>query len=230
MMKLKNIFFILLLFFVGLSSCKSTKRIVEKPKDEPMQINFPELVKETPETFTLGSFLSEYLNLKYPDIDFSTYLYVSVKHQKMYLIKNDSVAKHYTISTSKKGVGNKFNSLQTPLGLHIVKHKIGDNVPIGGILEARNYTGKQATIFKDKTKANADYVTTRILWLDGQDVGLNKGKNVDSYSRFIYIHGTPEEGLIGEPASHGCIRMKNEDVLELYAIIEEGTPVLILRN
>ncbi|PIZ05267.1 MAG: hypothetical protein COY57_08200, partial [Flavobacteriales bacterium CG_4_10_14_0_8_um_filter_32_5] len=196
---------VLLILLVGLFSCKSSKKIVEPTQKAEVQIEIPEPV-ETETTFDLGAFLSEYLNLKYPDKDFSSFLFISVKHQQMYLIEKDSIIKKYTVSTAKKGVGNELHSLKTPLGLHNIKRKIGDNVPLGGILEARVYNGSMATIYEDKTKADGDYVTTRILWLDGEEVGINKGRNIDSYNRFIYIHGTPEEGYIGEPVSHGCIR------------------------
>lgn len=222
-----KIYKILLILLVGLFSCKSSKKIsVPTPKEE-VHIEIPEPV-ETETTFDLGVFLSEYLNLKYPDKDFSSYLFVSVKHQQMYFFEKDSIVKQYPISTSKNGVGNQQHSEKTPEGLHNIKRKIGDNVPLGGILEARVYNGKIATIIQDKSKLDGDYVTTRILWLDGEEVGINKGRNIDTYNRLIYIHGTPEEGYIGEPVSHGCIRMKNADVLELYGLIDEGTPVLIL--
>ncbi len=218
---------LLLFLMAGLFSCKSSKKIVEPTKKVEVHIEIPEPV-ETETTFDLGAFLSEYLSLKYPDKDFSSFLFVSVQHQQMYLIEKDSIIKKYTVSTAKKGVGNELHSLKTPLGLHNVKRKIGDNVPLGGILEARIFNGNIAPIYEDKTKADGDYVTTRILWLDGEEVGINKGRNIDTYNRFIYIHGTPEEGYIGEPVSHGCIRMKNADVIELYDLIDEGTPVLIL--
>jgi len=218
---------ILLILLVGLFSCKSSKKIVEPVQKAEKHVEIPE-PEETESTFDLGAFLSEYLNLKYPDKDFSSFLFVSIQQQQMYLIEKDSIIKKYSVSTAKKGVGNELHSLKTPIGLHNVKRKIGDHVPLGGILEARVYNGSMATIYEDKTKADGDYVTTRILWLDGEEVGINKGRNIDTYNRFIYIHGTPEEGYIGEPVSHGCIRMKNADVMELYDLIDEGTPVLIL--
>ena len=92
----------------------------------------------------------------------------------------------------------------------------------------RVYYGEIATIYQDSTRSKTDDITTRILWLSGEEDGLNKLEKVDSYQRYIYIHGTSEEGLIGSPASHGCIRMKNTDVLELYNKIAIGTKVLIL--
>ena len=113
--------------------------------------------------------------------------------------------------------------------MHTIKRKIGDEVPLGGILESRVYKGKIAKILTEKERAPGDYVTSRIMWLQGEENGINRGRNIDSYNRYIYIHGTPEEGYIGQPASHGCIRMKNSDAIELYGLVDEGTPVLILK-
>ena len=92
----------------------------------------------------------------------------------------------------------------------------------------RKFTGEIAKIFSDKTISDTDDITTRILWLSGLEEGLNKGKNIDSFKRYIYIHGTSEEGRLGIPSSHGCIRMKNKDVIDLYKKVEVGTLVLIL--
>ncbi|MGE0561017.1 MAG: L,D-transpeptidase family protein [Flavobacteriales bacterium] len=178
---------------------------------------------------TIADFLTEYLNLKYPDRDFQTFIYVSVKYQKLYLIQNQKIIKKYSISTSAYGIGNKFNSNQTPLGLHTIKRKIGDNVPLGGLFYSRVYSGKVSSIYTDKVKSLTDDVTTRIMWLHGEEPGINRGRDIDSYKRYIYIHGTSEEGYIGEPASHGCIRMKNNDVIELFNNVEEEVPVIILK-
>tara|TARA_B110000467_G_C18273183_1_gene453735 strand:- start:524 stop:1114 length:591 start_codon:yes stop_codon:yes gene_type:complete len=155
-------------------------------------------------------------------------LYVSVKAQKMYHILNAEIIKTYTISTAEKGVGNIKNSDQTPLGLHSIKEKHGENTPVNGRMVGRIFYGKITAIYQDSTRSKADDVTTRILWLTGEEEGFNKGENVDSYQRYIYIHGTSEEGRLGAPASHGCIRMKNTEVLELYNKIAVGTKVLIL--
>lgn len=212
-------------FFMLMMACKSTKNIETTMSEPPKEVVEEEEPKEE-----LGNILTEYLSLKYPDKSFDKYLYISVKHQKMYLIEKGITVKTYPISTAKKGIGSHQNSNKTPPGLHTVKRKIGEEVPLGGILEAREFNGKVAEIITDKRKADGDYVTTRILWLDGEEVGINKGRNVDSYNRYIYIHGTPEEGFIGQPASHGCIRMKNTDVIELYDIIDEGTPIYILKR
>jgi hypothetical protein len=220
--------FFLASFVMLMMACKSTKIVENTVVETPKEV-VEEVVEEEPKE-ELGDILTEYLSLKYPDKNFEKYLYISVKHQKMYLIENGITVKTYPISTAKKGIGSHQNSNKTPPGLHTVKRKIGEEVPLGGILEAREFNGKVAEIITDQRKADGDYVTTRILWLDGEEIGLNKGRNVDSYNRYIYIHGTPEEGYIGQPASHGCIRMKNTDVMELYDLVEEGTPIYILKR
>ena len=224
-MQLKHYILLSSLISLLLFSCKTTK-VTEPVAEVPVEIEEP---KEEPPTETIANFLSEYLNLKYKDRNFDKYMYVSVKHQRLYLIVNDSTIKKYPISTATKGIGSKMNSYKTPPGLHTIRRKIGDNVPIGGLFQSRMYTGRKVKILTDKQKADGDYVTTRIMWLQGEEPGLNKGRSVDSYNRYIYIHGTAEEGYIGEPASHGCIRMKNTDVVELYDLVDEGTPILILK-
>lgn len=209
-----------------LFSCNSNKRAVDN------EVKLPEVIKVTvvePSNETIANFLSEYLKLKYKNRSFEKYMYVSVKHQRLYLIEGDSTIRKYQISTAKNGIGSKQNSYKTPPGLHTIKRKIGDKVPIGGIFESRVYNGKMAKILSDKKNADKDYVTTRIMWLQGEEPGINRGRNIDSYNRYIYIHGTPEEGFIGQPASHGCIRMRNTDIVELFDFVAEGTPILILK-
>lgn len=155
-------------------------------------------------------------------------LVVSLEEQCMYVLSGDSVVRQYDISGATLGAGNQSGSNQTPLGLHRIKEKHGDDVPLGGIMKSRLFTGEIARIYTDPTDVEEDHVTTRVLWLEGMEAGKNKGGNVDSYHRYIYIHGTPEEGLIGRPASHGCIRMYNEEVIELYNASSVGRLVLIL--
>ena len=157
-------------------------------------------------------------------------IYVSVKEQKMYYINDNVILKEYPVSTAKKGVGNIKNSEQTPCGLHYIKEKHGDKTPRNGKMVGRVFYGQIATILSDTTSSKTDDVTSRILWLSGYEKDINKGGNVDSFDRFIYIHGTSEEGNIGTPASHGCIRMLNSDVIELYSMTKIGTKVLILDN
>ena len=155
-------------------------------------------------------------------------LYISVKRQKMYHIDKNKIIQTYIISTSKYGIGNKEGSNMTPLGYHVIKEKYGENTPIFGKMKGRIFTGEIATIYTDETKSKTDDITSRLLWLDGLEPGKNKGDGIDSFKRYIYIHGTSEEGLLGSPASHGCIRMKNKAVIELYKKVKIGTLVLIL--
>ena len=155
-------------------------------------------------------------------------IYVSIKQQKLYHIQHDSIIKEYIISSSAYGIGSAAGSNKTPIGLHSVRKKYGEKTPINGKMTGRMFHGNIATVYTDKTKSKTDDVTSRILWLEGLEQGKNKGKGIDSFNRYIYIHGTSEEGRLGKPASHGCIRMKNKEVIDLYKLIEVGTLVLIL--
>ena len=155
-------------------------------------------------------------------------IYVSIKQQKLYHIKNDSILKEYIISSSAYGIGSESGSNKTPIGMHRIKEKHGDKTPVNGRMIGRVFYGNIASIYTDETKSETDDVTSRIFWLEGVEKGKNKGKGIDSYKRYIYIHGTSEEGRLGKPASHGCIRMKNKEVIDLYKLIEVGTLVLIL--
>ena len=158
----------------------------------------------------------------------STEIEISISEQKLFLIDNKSVIKTYLISSSKYGEGSKVNSFKTPLGKHVVKRKIGKDMPLGARFIGRIFSGEIYPIYDtDQVLVEDDVVQTRILWLDGLEDGINKGEGVDSYSRYIYIHGTPEEWLLGEKASKGCIRMSNKDVIELFNLVEEGIPVTI---
>ena len=152
---------------------------------------------------------------------------VDISEQRLYLYNNDNLVQSFPVSTSKYGEGQTENSFKTPMGLHEIKKKIGDKAPINTIFTARENTNKKAEIQINSNDTEDDFVTSRILWLDGLENGINKGFGVDSYSRYIYIHGTHEEGLIGQKASHGCIRMFNNDVIELFDMVPEGTKVLI---
>ena len=160
--------------------------------------------------------------------EYNELLFISVKDQKMYHIKNNEIIDMFIISSSAYGTGNKAGSNKTPLGLHKVKEKFGDKTPINGRMIGKVFYGQVATIYNDTTRSKTDDITSRILWLEGLEVNKNKGKGIDSFKRYIYIHGTSEEGRLGTPASHGCIRMKNKEVIDLYKIIEVGTLVLIL--
>lgn len=152
---------------------------------------------------------------------------VDISEQRLYVLANDIVLESFPISSSKFGEGSTENSFKTPLGMHTIREKIGADAPLNTIFVARINTEKKAEIIHTMEDSDNDYVTSRILWLDGQEQGINKGEGVDSYDRYIYIHGTHEEGLIGIKASHGCIRMFNNDVIELYDMVNKGTKVYI---
>ena len=152
---------------------------------------------------------------------------VDISEQRLYLYSNNDLIQSFPVSTSKYGEGQTENSFKTPLGLHEIKEKIGHKAPINTIFTARVNTNKRADVQIKQNDTEDDFVTSRILWLEGLEDGINRGLGVDSYNRYIYIHGTHEEGLIGQKASHGCIRMFNNDVIELFDIVSEGTKVQI---
>ena len=152
---------------------------------------------------------------------------VDISDQRLYLIKDGRIVKTFPISTSKYGIGNKEGSYRTPLGMHRIFEKIGEGAKIGTVFTSLNNTGRVAEIYTDRTDVQEDFITTRIMWLEGLEFGVNNGEGIDSRERRIYIHGTPEEGLIGTPASHGCIRMKNRDIVELFDLVERDALVYI---
>lgn len=169
--------------------------------------------------------IDNYLN---KDIKYDNLLFVSIENQKMYRIQSKDIIETYDISTSKYGIGNQMGSNKTPTGLHKINSKYGHKTPINGRMIGRVFYGQIAKIFSDTTTSKTDDITSRILWLEGLENGINKGDNIDSYKRYIYIHGTSEEGRIGIPSSHGCVRMKNKDVIDLFNEVAIGTFVLIL--
>jgi len=154
-------------------------------------------------------------------------LYVDIDMQNMYLLKKGTILRVFKISSSYYGTGSEVNSFKTPLGKHEIFKKIGEDLPINAILKGRVWNGAIANVITDDIDTDFDHVTSRILWLDGLEEGKNNGPGVDSRSRYIYIHGTAEEGLIGKPASDGCIRMYNSEVIELFGLVEEKTQVWI---
>ena len=166
------------------------------------------------------------ISLNYKDLD--SLIVVNIKSQELLLLKNGEVKSKYIISTSVYGTGSRVNSFKTPLGKHIISEKIGHELPKGAILKGRKWTGAIANIIKEPIDTKFDVVTSRILWLSGLEKGKNLGPGVDSKSRYIYIHGTAEEGLIGKPASDGCVRMYNSDVISLFDRVDVNTEVWII--
>jgi len=145
---------------------------------------------------------------------------VSVKDQRMSVIDKGEVVKTYPVSTSKFGLGNSRGSKHTPLGTMRVAKKIGKGAPLGAVFKSRKRTGE---VLKPNAPGR-DPIVTRILWLEGTEA-----KNRNTFSRYIYIHGTPEERKIGSPASYGCIRMKSRDVIDLYNRLKIGSSVKVVK-
>jgi len=172
--------------------------------------------------------MNEDILLEIKDLEES--IIVNISTQKLYYLKKGTVYREYIISSSKYGIGSKENSYKTPLGKHKISEKIGNNLPYGAVLKGRKWTGSIANIITESIDTDLDIVTSRILWLEGLEAGLNKGPGIGSKERFIYIHGTAEEGLIGKPASDGCIRMYNTDVIELFDKVSLDTNVWILNE
>ncbi|HMT92118.1 L,D-transpeptidase [uncultured Thiothrix sp.] len=165
---------------------------------------------------------------RFPNYSTEQVVVIDASNQKLLLIEKGQVTHRWVISTAEAGLGSRKGSNQTPLGAHRLAQKIGDGAPLGTVFKARQNTGRIAKILTAPgARSGEDNVTTRIMWLDGLEPGLNKGDMVDSYQRFIYIHGTDEEGRLGAPASHGCIRMRNQDVIDLYDRVREDTLVFI---
>ncbi len=155
-------------------------------------------------------------------------IHIKVSEQKLYLLNEQGVAeREYPVSTSKYGVGSENGSHKTPLGLHRIKDKIGGAMPINMVMVGREPKGLLEDCIEQGMELPDDVITSRIMWLEGMEPGKNQGGHVDTYNRYIYIHGTSEEDKIGMPASIGCIRMLNKDVVELYRLVETGTEVLI---
>jgi L,D-transpeptidase YbiS len=143
---------------------------------------------------------------------------INIALQQLTLQSNERVVRQYSISSAKKGVGEQQGSEQTPRGHHIVRAKIGANLPINTVFKARRPTGEIYSAELAEQNAKRDWILTRILWLSGCEVGKNRGGNCDTMRRYIYIHGTPDSEPMGIPASHGCIRMRNTDLAELFTL------------
>jgi lipoprotein-anchoring transpeptidase ErfK/SrfK len=156
---------------------------------------------------------------------------IDTRLQRLYLWEpypdGDMLIREYPISTARNGLGEQCGSYCTPRGRHRIAEKIGAGQPLYAVFKARVPTGEIWSRELEADDPSRDWILTRILWLDGLEDGRNKGANVDTHDRYIYIHGTNEEHLIGQPVSHGCIRMKNADVVELFDLVETGTEVVI---
>lgn len=153
---------------------------------------------------------------------------VSLTEQTLVLLDHLDVLATYRISTGLAGAGNQKNSGQTPLGKHVVRAKIGSGLPINSVFVGRRPTGEIYDYSLGVNHPTRDWILTRILWLSGTEVGVNRLGNVDTMQRYIYIHGTPDSEPMGVAKSHGCIRMRNKDVIELFDQIPLFTPLEIV--
>ncbi|MDD7805032.1 MAG: L,D-transpeptidase [Endozoicomonas sp. (ex Botrylloides leachii)] len=151
-----------------------------------------------------------------------------IKSQQLVLHSNGGQL-FYAVSTAKRGIGQLAGSEKTPLGKHIIRAKIGEKQPENAVFIGRRPTGEiyspELAIANPQRK---DWILTRILWLSGLQPGFNRLGNVDSMRRYIYIHGTPDSEPMGRPLSHGCIRMRNKAVIDLFERIDVGVPINIV--
>jgi len=153
------------------------------------------------------------------------FIYVDSQQQLLHRVDIEAErCRVYPISTAVKGIGNRLDSLMTPFGIHRICQKVGGGQPWGMVFEAREPIGR---IVDDLDNRERDEITSRILWLDGLEAGVNLNGVHDTHARYIYIHGTSDEKRIGKAVSGGCIRMKNDDVIELFDDVIVNDLVLI---
>lgn len=154
-------------------------------------------------------------------------LLVSIAEQTLTLLEDGQPLAVYLVSTALKGAGEISGSEQTPRGEHGIRAKIGAGAEPGTVFRGRRPTGEVWTPELAAAHPGRDWILSRILWLSGREPGRNRLGNCDSMRRYIYIHGTPDTEPMGQPLSHGCIRMRNADVIDLFERVPVHTPVLI---
>jgi len=155
------------------------------------------------------------------------YIDVCIASQTLNLIENRRVLQSYPVSTAKNGAGERMGSECTPRGWHRIRARIGDQQPLNSVFVGRRATGEIYTPELAEQYPERDWILTRILWLGGLQPEFNRYGQVDSTWRYIYIHGCPEHLMQGLPESHGCIRMGNADMLDLFNLINNGELVFI---
>ncbi len=153
---------------------------------------------------------------------------VNVSNQTLTAMANTGESIEYSVSTAKNGVGQEFGSECTPLGIHRIRAKIGAESSINTAFIGRRPSGEIYSEEIAQQEPKRDWILTRILWLCGNEVGHNRLRSVDTMRRFIYIHGAPDTHAMGTPSSHGCIKMRNKDVIELFDRVAVGTNVNIV--
>ncbi len=159
-------------------------------------------------------------------MDFDPLIEISIADQCLRLSTSHSCIS-FPVSTALKGVGEQENSGKTPRGWHRIAARIGDGAPVGAVFVGRRQTGEVYSPELARAYPERDWILTRILWLQGMEVDRNRMGNVDSMRRYVYIHGTPDSEPMGVPLSHGCVRMKNQDIATLYDQVPFNTPVWI---
>lgn len=169
-----------------------------------------------PEQKTIESFKNKPLS----DAD----LLIDLAQQQMYVV---ALHQTYQISSALKGIGEAENSGKTPRGWHCIAEKIGADAPENSVFVGRIPTGEIYSAGLDEKFPQRDWILTRILWLKGLEQGFNLGEGVDTFNRYIYIHGTPDKNPMGVAQSHGCIRMHNQELIELFEYIPQNTLVYI---
>lgn len=159
----------------------------------------------------------------HPDPELS----IDLPQQLLQLRMSEGIYRVYPISSAENGAGELEGSGCTPRGLHVIRAKIGANCPIGTVFVGRRPTGEVFSEAMAEALTERDWILTRILWLCGREPGRNRFGQVDTMRRYIYIHGCPDASPMGVPASHGCIRMRNHDIVELFELVRIGTLVRI---
>jgi lipoprotein-anchoring transpeptidase ErfK/SrfK len=154
-------------------------------------------------------------------------LHISIADQQLYGFTAGQLVVRLPVSTALNGAGEQNGSNRTPRGLHQVRAKIGSGLPLGAVLRGRRWTGETWNADLHAQFPGRDWILTRILWLSGCEPGINRLGAVDTFRRYIYLHGTPDSEPMGVPLSHGCIRLRNADVLELFERVPVHCPVKI---
>ena len=161
---------------------------------------------------------------------FAVPLRIEIDLGEQFLRLTDGIKSHFEapVSTAARGAGEEKDSFRTPRGAHVVRARIGAGAPLNTVFVGRRPSGEIYTPALGRANPGLDWILTRILWLSGLEPGRNRLGNVDTMQRYIYIHGSPDEVTLGVPGSHGCVRMGNRDVVELFERVSAGTEVRIV--
>lgn len=155
---------------------------------------------------------------------------INIGAQTLQLLNDDRLLREYPVSTGALGVGEQNGSFKTPRGRHLIRARIGDGMAENTVFVRRRPTGESWTPELHEQHPGRDWILTRILWLSGCEPGFNRLGEVDTMRRYIYIHGSPDITAMGSPGSHGCIRMRNADVIDLFDRVPIHTPVEIIES